>query len=122
MYLLESLSIGLCAWVATGVLFQPGNLLAWYWFLLDKWEGELPARWRWIVKPLGKCGYCYSGQLGFWFFILSAHFQFSIFSPIYTVADNAIFALQSIFFWAVCNGVSELYKTFLEWLRTPPSA
>ena len=115
MYLPESLSIGLCAWVATGVLFQPGHLLARYWFLLDKWEGELPTRWRWIVKPLGKCGYCFSGQLGFWHYLLQHPYTWSL-------IENAIFALQSIFFWAVCDGINNLYKTFIEWLRTPPSA
>ena len=114
MYLLQSLSIGVFAWVATGVLFQAGHLFYWYWKILDKWHNNLPRKWAWIPKPLGWCGYCFSGQLGLWFFALAAHYPISTFAPQYYFADNAIFALQSILFWAVCNGVDNVVKHYLK--------
>lgn len=109
--LTESLSIGICAWVTTGILFQPGHLLEWYWNMLDRWHGELPRKWAWIVKPLGHCGFCFSGQMGFWFYVMASHLPVTTFSPQYHLIDNLIFALQTIFVWAAFNGADNLYKT-----------
>ena len=103
MIVFESLSIGICAWVATAILFQPGYLLEWWWNILDNWHKELPKKYRWIVKPLGYCGFCFSGQLGLWFYLFAYPF---------CPAQNLIFAIQSIFFWAAFNGVDNLYKKY----------
>ncbi len=110
MCLLEAFIIGICAWVTTAVLFQPGHLLEWYWNALKTWEGKLPKKYKWVAKPLGGCGFCFSGQMGFWFYILASHLPVTTFSPQYHLIDNLIFALLTIFFWAVLNGVDNLYK------------
>lgn len=99
--LTESFAIGICAWVATAILFQPGHLLEWWWNILKNWEGRLPRKRQWVLKPLGLCGFCLSGQMGFWFYLFAYPF---------CPAQNLIFALQSIFFWAAFNGVDNLYK------------
>lgn len=112
MMLLESLAIGISAWVATAVLFMPGHLLEWWYNILDGWHNALPTKYKWVVKPLGYCGFCFSGQMGFWFYVLGAHFPISSFAPEYRLADNLIFALQSIFFWALFNGADNLYKKY----------
>lgn len=97
----EALTVGIVAWVTTAILFQPGMILEWYWNALKTWEGKLPEKYKWIAKPLGLCGFCFSGQLGLWFYFFVYPFD-----PV----QNLIFALLTVFFWAVFNGVDNLYK------------
>ena len=97
MYLLESLSAGIIAWVTFAVLMQPGMILGWYGDMVSRWYNEWPREWAWMAKPLGYCGQCFAGQIGFWWFVLR-------YSPTDLFA-NLVFAGQTIFFFLLIQDV-----------------
>ena len=57
------------------VLTQPEMIFHFYWKLIDK----LPD---WLYKPLGGCLVCFSGQVSFWFFLIT---HFKTYNPFYHI-------------------------------------
>jgi hypothetical protein len=106
MMLLETITAGICAYVIFGVLMQPGMLLAWYGDLVHKWHNEWPDKWRWLAKPLGYCGACFAGQIGWWWFLFLHDGTWSLF-------QNGVFALQTIFFFLIASDLSQLLKALI---------
>ena len=96
MLILESLTAGICAYVVFAILMQPGMILGFYGDLVVKWYNEWPRKWAWIAKPLGYCGTCFSGQFGFWWFVV--WYEFSLFGLI-------AFTLQAIFFFVLITNI-----------------
>lgn len=56
------LLIALSGVAISRIITQPGEILSFYWNLIDK----LPD---WLNKPLGGCSKCFTGQLAFWLYI-----------------------------------------------------
>jgi hypothetical protein len=99
MLILESLTAGICAYVVFAILMQPGMILGFYGDLVVKWYNEWPRKWAWIAKPLGYCGTCFSGQFGFWWFVIR-------YSPTDFFA-LVVFTLQTIFFFTLISNIKD---------------
>ena len=67
MMLLECLSIGIVVWVFHSILFQPGMVFGWW----GDWVYELSKTRPQLAKPLGFCGVCFGGQVGFWWYLVA---------------------------------------------------
>lgn len=102
MLFFDCISVAIVAYVFTAILMEGGMIMYWYWQMLDRMArngGE------WLAKPLGYCGVCFSGQLGFWWYLLttSGHWRLS---------EHIVFTAQTILFyliikrWATKNELS----------------
>lgn len=96
MLILESLTGGIIAWVVWGVLMEPGMILYGWYLSVSRLEQSGAA---WLAKPLGACGACFSGQTGFWFYILAFKG--------WRLSEHIAFTAQTIFFFLVIKGLSE---------------
>lgn len=56
--------------VAWNSMTDDGMIFFWYWRLLDNLSSKHKA-FEYIVKPLGFCNVCLSGQLAFWVYVFS---------------------------------------------------
>lgn len=99
MNLLESFSAGIVAWVIFAVLMQPDMILGFYGDFVRRAWNEWPRKWQWLAKPLGYCGTCFAGQVGFWWFVIR-------YSPVDLFA-NVTFALQTIFFFLLIQDLKK---------------
>lgn len=77
-------------------LGEPGEIFGWYQRLID----PLPL---WLAKPLGACFRCFTGQVCFWFYLIT-------YIHSYNVIDHLFFASAGIFLsilynklWAICE-------------------
>lgn len=61
----ECFSIGIVAWVFHAVLFEQGMVFGWWGDFVHGIKTDL------IAKPLGKCGVCFAGQVGFWWYMIA---------------------------------------------------
>lgn len=98
MLILESVSAGIIAWVVWGVLMEPGMIFHFWYRLVE----EIAQRGAvWLAKPLGLCGICFAGQVGFWFYILAFKWRLS---------GHIAFAAQTMFFFLILKILSEWAK------------
>lgn len=102
MLILESFSAGLSAWVLCRVLMSEG-------MIFEKWGDFV---WRlansgreWIAKPLGYCGVCFSGQFGFWFYLIAWRDRIQ-------AGELVVFTMQTIAAYMVVQFISESGKTW----------
>jgi len=61
--IIEAIIVGIVAWVFVFILMDSGMIFEKWWVVLNK----LP---QWLSKPLGACGYCFAGQLAFWYYLI----------------------------------------------------
>lgn len=67
-------------------LSAPGMIFAFY----QRWLLKLPP---WLAQPLGGCGYCFTGQVCLWYYLI---FHFND----YNLIDHLFFISTGIFFVA----------------------
>lgn len=84
----ECIGVAIVAVVAFGVLMEPGMILGWWY----QWLERVNARAPWIAKPLGYCGVCFSGQLGFWWYLVEYRGEWRL-------TDHIMFVSLVIFFF-----------------------
>ena len=99
MLILESLTFGIVAWVTWGVLMEPGMLLNWWYRIVEQIE---QAGMVWLAKPLGACGVCFAGQIGFWFYVMAF--------KQWRLSEHIAFTAQTIFFFLIIKVLSEWIK------------
>jgi len=58
--------------IVVNTLLEPFMILNWYSNLIDR----LP---EWLSFPLGRCEKCLSGQLAFWYYLISDFNEYNIF-------------------------------------------
>ena len=76
--------------VFTRYLIEPGAILSWYGKLLYKAERSAP----WLVKPLGMCERCVTGQVAFWLYL-------AIYWPLDWIGGcHMVFFISLSIFWA----------------------
>lgn len=91
MLFLESISASIVAWVFTAVLMEGGMIFYPY----SQWLERLKNRgMEWLAKPLGDCGTCFSGQVGFWWYLLT-------YCTEWTITGQLSFTAQTIFFYLI---------------------
>ena len=96
MMFLECASVSIVAWVFFAVLTSPGMIFErWYNFL-----ERLNERAPWLAKPLGYCGTCFSGQLGFWWYLLKYRSEWAL-------SEHIIFTSQTIFFFIIIKWLAQ---------------
>lgn len=97
MFFAETISVGVSAWVFFALLTAPGMVLEFWYKALERLAEN---GWAWIAKPLGYCGVCFSGQCGFWWYLVESgrRWQFS---------EHAIFTCQTVFFFWLANEFSK---------------
>ena len=62
----HAIIVGIVAWVFVFILIDTGMIFEKWWVVLNK----LP---QWLSKPLGSCEYCFTGQLGLWYYLYYAY-------------------------------------------------
>ena len=72
-------------------LGEPGMIFDWY----QKLIGRLPEL---LWKPLGGCLRCFSGQVGFWFYLIVYFKEYNFF-------DHLFFVSATIFLSMVYHGI-----------------
>jgi len=90
MLILESLSVGIVAYVFFAVLTAPGMIFE-QWFLILERMAENGREW--MAKPLGYCGVCFAGQLGFWWYLIAYRDAWNLGAHIVFVSQSIIFFL-----------------------------
>jgi hypothetical protein len=85
----ECFGVSVSAWVFFGVLTAPGMIFeAWY-SMLER----MAANGRgWLAKPLGMCGACFSGQMGFWWYLVA-------YRDAWILGQHIVFTSYVIFFF-----------------------
>ncbi len=95
MLIIESISAGISAWVLCRVLFEPG-------MIFEKWGDFVYSLHKkgidWLAKPLGFCGVCFSGQFGFWFYLVAWRDRV-------VLVGLVCFTLQTIFFFLILEKI-----------------
>lgn len=99
MLFLESLRVAIVAYVFFGVLTAPGMIFEWWYNILEKWANN--GR-EWIAKPLGYCGTCFAGQLGFWWYLIA-------YRDAWILGEHIVFISQTILFFLIVK------KGFEKW-------
>ena len=110
MLILDSISAGLSAWVVCRVLMEPG-------MIFERW-GDFVHRmhnrgFEW-AKPLGYCGVCFSGQWGFWFYLIAWRDRWQ-------AGELIAFTLQTIAAFMVVDYIKETGQTWLNQLKKESS-
>ena len=80
--------IGIAAWAFTNILMDGEMIFGWWYKILNK----LP---EWLAKPLGKCEYCLSGQMAFWFYLYEYWNDYDFFQHILLISLS-IFIVELI--------------------------
>lgn len=100
MLAIQAICAAITAVVIFEVLFEPGMIFGFWYQFLERLNVSAP----WLAKPLGYCGKCFSGQIGFWFYLVEYRGEWQFF-------DHAFFTCATIFFfstlgqWANKNGL-----------------
>ena len=98
---LECISVAIVAFVFFGVLTAPGMIFeSWYYFL-ERLEGR---GLEWLAKPLGYCGTCFSGQLGFWWYAIAYRGN-------WVLGEHIVFTSQTILFFLIIKRIYEKWLT-----------
>ncbi len=111
MLILESISAAISAWIMCRVLMEPG-------MIFEKWglfvDGLANKGLEWIAKPLGYCGVCFSGQWGFWFYLIAWRDRWQ-------AGELIAFTLQTIAAFMVIDYIKETGQTWLNRLKRESS-
>ena len=91
MMLFECVSVAIVAYVFFQYLFAPGMILGFWGEYVERLAGSGK---EWIAKPLGHCGLCFAGQVGFWWYAIA-------YRDAWVLGDHIVFFSQVIFFFAV---------------------
>jgi hypothetical protein len=102
----ECISVAISAWVFFEVLTAPGMIFE-FWY---KWLERLSKKAEWLAKPLGYCGTCFSGQLGFWWYLISRR-------DVWRLGEHIVFTLQVIAFFLVIKKTCEVVEIWLKKLK-----
>jgi hypothetical protein len=86
--MLEILKISVVAYVIF-VLMSPGMIFHFYARLIDK------IKWDWLYKPLGGCLMCFSGQVSFWYYLITHFREYNLFDHV--VFISAVILIVMIF-------------------------
>ena len=86
--MLEMLKISVVAYVIF-VLMSPGMIFHFYARLIDK------IKWDWLYKPLGGCLMCFSGQVSFWYYLITHFREYNLFDHV--VFISAVILIVMIF-------------------------
>lgn len=101
MMFFECISVAIVAFVFFGILTAPGMIFErWYYFL----EGLNSKGMEWIAKPLGYCGVCFAGQVGFWWYLIAYRDQ-------WILGEHLVFVSQVIFFFLIIKNVNAKWLT-----------
>lgn len=107
MYLLECLSVSICAWVFFEVLTAPGMIMD-FWYT---WLEKLNERGiHWLAKPLGLCGTCNSGQWGFWWYAFAYRADWNL-------GGQIVFSLQVIAGYLMIKKAGQIVEAWLNKLK-----
>ena len=103
----ECISVALVAWTFFEVLTAPGMLFE-FWY---KWLERLAANGKeWIAKPLGYCGVCFTGQIGFWWYAIAHRAD-------WILGGHIVFTCQTIAFYLAIKRISEITHAWLNKLK-----
>ena len=69
---IEILLIAVTGYVFNGILINPGMIFDFYGDFLDN---KVKPRSHKLADALGLCVYCFTGQLAFWYYILTRLFK-----------------------------------------------
>lgn len=98
------IKIAIFAFIVSNVLTSQGHILEKYGdflvYLLDR-------RLEIIAKPLGYCSLCFSGQLSFWFWLMSNSSRYSADIP-RSLFEHITFVTTTIFINYAINRISEI--------------
>lgn len=107
-----AVTAAIIGYVYAAILIQPGEALHWLYSLFRKYltkttivDTDVPEELRgipgvvshkeevkehWLLKPLGACEKCVSGQLAFWIFLLhqKIEYYYSGYDSIFTVINH----------------------------------
>lgn len=86
--MLDILKISVVAYVIF-VLMSPGMIFHFYARLIDK------IKWDWLYKPLGGCLMCFSGQVSFWYYLITHFREYNLFDHV--VFISAVILIVMIF-------------------------
>lgn len=91
MFFQECISVAIVAFVFFGVLTAPGMIFEfWYNWLQRLGENGM----CWLAKPLGCCGACFAGQLGFWWYAIAYRAE-------WVLGAHIVFTSQTILFFLI---------------------
>ena len=91
MMVFEAIQVAIVAHVFFQYLFAPGHILGFWGAFVDRLASEGK---EWLAKPLGHCGICFSGQVGFWWYLIAYRDE-------WILGDHLIFFTQVIFWFAI---------------------
>lgn len=77
--MLEILKLGIIAYVIF-ILMSPGMIFSFYARLIDR------IKWEWLYKPLGGCLLCFTGQIGFWTYLIKNFREYNLFDHIFFIS------------------------------------
>jgi hypothetical protein len=92
---MEIFKISLIAFMFTA-LGEEGMIFHWY----QKIICDLP---KWLCKPLGSCYLCFTGQVCFWYYLIT-------YFNSYNLIDHLFFVSAGIFLSAIYNLIYRLAK------------
>lgn len=102
MMFFECISVAIVAWTFFEILTAPGMIFE-FWY---QWLERLNNRnMEWLAKPLGYCGSCFSGQLGFWWYMVSHRSD-------WILGEHIIFTCQVLAFYLSIKRISEITKAW----------
>ena len=92
---LDSVLLGVAAWVLVHILMGEGMILGWW----SKLIFRLPD---WLSEPLGGCEYCVAGQMALWYYFYKHQDDYlSILTE--RIIDHILFITFTIFIVKVIN-------------------
>jgi hypothetical protein len=91
MLFIETVSVAIVAYIFADHLTGPGMIFEpWY-----QWLERLSSDGKeWMAKPLGYCGFCFSGQVGFWWYLIAYRDR-------WILGEHIVFACQTMFFYLI---------------------
>ena len=102
MMFLECISVAIVAWTFFEILTAPGMVFE-FWY---QWLDDLNSRnMAWLAKPLGYCGACFSGQLGFWWYAIAHRGD-------WILGEHIIYTCQVLAFYLGIKRIAEITKTW----------
>ena len=107
MMFLECVSVAVLAWTFFEVLTAP-EMIFQFWY---RWMERIKnAGWGWLAKPLGYCGVCFTGQVGFWWYAIAYRSD-------WVLGEHVVFTAQTIAFFLVIKRVSAITDAWLSKLK-----
>jgi len=104
---LECVSVAVVAWTFFEILTAPGQIFE-FWYKRLEMLNEKGAGW--LAKPLGYCGTCFAGQVGFWWYAV-AHRGDWVFG------NHIVFTCQTIAFFLAIKRISAITEVWLSKLK-----